>query len=107
LQRTRRHARKTGYDRVIERAEMASDPPHDMSEPTPSQPAAWSTPKFLLVALVVSFVVMFTLNGVLNEILGLGISGAAFGAANGVVLVALLPRWTVFRKIVQRRQKGA
>jgi hypothetical protein len=77
-----------------------------MPAPMPSESPAWSTPKFLLAALVVSFVVMFTLNGLLNEILGLGISTAAFGAANGLLLVILLPRWSVFRRIVARREKG-
>lgn len=78
-----------------------------MSAPMPTESSAWSTPKFLLVALVVSFVVVFTLNGILNEILGLGISSAAFGAANGFLLVILLPRWSVFRRIVARREKGS
>ena len=78
-----------------------------MVDSAPAESPGWSTPKFLLVALVVSFVLMFTLNGVLNEILGLGVSGSAFGAAQGVVLALLLPRWSVFRRIVKKRQQGS
>ena len=69
-----------------------------MSDESP----AWSTPKFLLIALATTFAVMFTLNGLLNEILDLGVPGGAFGAASGFVVAAMLPKWSWFRTRIKR-----
>lgn len=59
----------------------------------------WSTPTFLLVALVVEFVTFFALNGVLNEVLHLGVPSYAIGVAPTLVLIALLPRWSYFARL--------
>ncbi len=59
----------------------------------------WSTPKFLLVALLVELVTFFVLNGVLNEVLHLGVPSAAIGVAPSLLLVFLLPRWSYFARL--------
>jgi len=78
---------------VIDRPLAASSPFVPDSKPL------WSTPRFLLVALVVEFVTFFVLNGVLNEVLHLGVPPGAIGIAPTLVLLALLPRWSVYARM--------
>lgn len=66
----------------------------------------WSTPRFLLTALVIDFVLMFLLNGVLNEALELGIPGWLLGVPPTLVTLVLLPRWAWFRRMMQRRAQS-
>lgn len=65
----------------------------------PDAKPLWSTPKFLLVAVLVEFVTYFVLNGVLNEVLHLGVPPAAIGVAPTLLLIALLPRWSYFARL--------
>lgn len=58
----------------------------------------WSTPKFLVIALVVEFVAMFVTNGVFNMILGWNVPSYALGMVPAMLLVLLLPRWRVFQE---------
>ena len=66
-----------------------------MPDPKP----LWSTPKFLVIALLVELVTFFVLNGVLNEVLHLGVPSGALGVAPALLLVALLPRWSVYARM--------
>ena len=65
--------------------------------------SAWSTSKFLIIAFVAGAVVIFTLNLVFNVLLHLEVPTAAFGAAQGVVTVALMTRWQWFRERILKR----
>jgi hypothetical protein len=65
--------------------------------------SAWSTPKFLIIAFVAGALIVFTLNLVFNVLLQLEVPTAAFGAAQGVVTVALMTRWHWFQKRILKR----
>ncbi len=70
---------------------------------SPPQRPLWSTPKFLVIALVVEFVAMFVTNGLFNMVLGWNVPSYALGVVPSVLLVALLPRWRVFHDRLARR----
>lgn len=72
---------------------------------TPPERPLWSTPKFLLIALVVEFVTMFVTNGLFNMILGWDVPSYALSIAPSILLVVLLPRWRVFHERVTRRAR--
>ncbi len=67
---------------------------------------AWSTPKFLVIALVTAFVVAFTVNLIFNELLHLGLGTASIGAAIGVATALVATRWSVLQDRLARAKKG-
>ena len=69
-------------------------------------PKPWSTPKFLLLALIVTFGVFFLGNGICNEILELGVPSYLFGGIASLALLPMMWRWRVFRGAVGDANKN-
>ena len=69
-------------------------------------PKPWSTPKFVLLALLTTFGIYFIGNGVCNELLELGVPSWVFSVLANLALFALILRWRVFRRAIADADKN-
>lgn len=70
----------------------------------PETPEGWSTPKFLLVSLLITFAVMFFGNAICNEVLELRVRSGVFAGIAGALVGLCTLRWRVLRGILKGRK---